>query len=158
MNGKLIFFDIDGTLWDYHNMIPESTKLAIKKLKENGHKTFINTGRSRGFVRNKELLNLGFDGIVSGCGTMIEMNGKTLFCHELAKNVVEDTLSRKSSGNLSYSYSIRIPLLLKLRALNVELAQGEKGSLLATLKIQLVLIDRVREAQDQDEQMVKIKE
>lgn len=93
MNGKLIFFDIDGTLWDYHNMIPESTKLAIKKLKENGHKTFINTGRSRGFVRNKELLNLGFDGIVSGCGTMIEMNGKTLFCHELAKNVVEDTLN-----------------------------------------------------------------
>ena len=40
----------------------------------------------------------------------------------------------------------------------MELAQGEKGALLATLKIRPVLIDRMREAQDQDEQMVKIKE
>ena len=53
---------------------------------------------------------------------------------------------------------MRIPLLLELRALNVELARGEKGALLATLKVRPVLIDRVREAQGQDEQIVKIKE
>ena len=52
---------------------------------------------------------------------------------------------------------MRIPLLLELRALNVELTQGEKGALLATLKIRPVLIDRVREAHGQDKQMVKIK-
>ena len=49
-------------------------------------------------------------------------------------------------------------MLLELRALNVSLAQGEKGALLATLKIRPVLIDRVKEAQGQDEQIVKIKE
>ena len=48
--------------------------------------------------------------------------------------------------------------MLELRALNAELAQGEKGVLLATLRIRPVLIHRVREAQGQDEQMVKIKE
>ena len=48
--------------------------------------------------------------------------------------MVADALSRKSSGNLSYIHSMRIPLLLELRALNVELAQGKKGALLATLK------------------------
>ena len=53
---------------------------------------------------------------------------------------------------------MRIPLLLELRALNMELAQGEKGALIATLKVRPVLIDRVREAQGQDEQMMKIKE
>ena len=72
--------------------------------------------------------------------------------------MVADALSRKSSGNLSYIHSVRIPLLLELRALNVELAQGEKGALLATLKVRPVLIDRVREAQGQDEQIVKIRE
>ena len=36
-----VFFDIDGTLWDYDKYIPESTKLAFKKLKENGHLAFI---------------------------------------------------------------------------------------------------------------------
>ncbi len=75
----LIFFDIDGTLWDYKNYIPQSTKDAIKKAQENGHKCFINTGRARAFVQNKELLDIGFDGIVSACGCMIEYDGETLF-------------------------------------------------------------------------------
>ena len=40
----VLFFDIDGTLWDYKNYIPESTKKAIKLAQQNGHKCFINTG------------------------------------------------------------------------------------------------------------------
>ena len=65
--------------------------------------------------------------------------------------MVADALSRKSSGSISYIQTMRIPLLLELRALNVELTQGDKGALLATLKFLPVLIDRVREAQGQDE-------
>ena len=75
----ILFFDIDGTLWDYKNYIPDSTKKAIKLAQENGHKCFINTGRARAFVYNKELLSLGFDGIVSSCGCMIEYNGDVVF-------------------------------------------------------------------------------
>ncbi|MBR4667637.1 MAG: HAD family hydrolase [Butyrivibrio sp.] len=72
----VLFFDIDGTLWDYKNYIPESTKKAIKLAQQNGHKCFINTGRARAFVYNEELLSLGFDGIVSSCGCMIEFGDK----------------------------------------------------------------------------------
>ena len=36
-----VFFDIDGTLWDKDNIIPESTKSGIQKLKENGHSVFL---------------------------------------------------------------------------------------------------------------------
>ena len=75
----ILFFDVDGTLWDYKNYIPESTKKAIKLAQENGHKCFINTGRARAFVYNKELLGIGFDGIVSACGCMIEYEDKILF-------------------------------------------------------------------------------
>ena len=82
----------------------------------------------------------------------------TIEYHLGKANVVADALSRKSSSNLSHIHSMRISLLLELRALNVELAQGEKGALLANLKVRPVLIDRVREARGQDEQMVKIKE
>ena len=47
MNRKLIFFDIDGTIIpEDTGVIPESTKEAIKKAKENGHLVFINTGRT----------------------------------------------------------------------------------------------------------------
>jgi len=76
---KLLFFDIDGTIWDYKNHIPESTVLAIRKARERGHLVFLNTGRCRAFIREKNLLDLGLDGIISGCGTMIEYEGKVLF-------------------------------------------------------------------------------
>ncbi len=81
----ILFFDIDGTLWDYKNYIPESTKKAIKLAQENGHKCFINTGRARSFVYNEELLGMGFDGIVSSCGCMIEYNGEVVFNKLLSK-------------------------------------------------------------------------
>lgn len=81
---KAVFFDIDGTLWDSKNQIPESTRIAIRKLRENGHLTFINTGRTKGFVNNPDLLSLGFDGIVSGCGTMIEYKDEIIFLHEIS--------------------------------------------------------------------------
>ena len=77
--------------------------------------------------------------------------GFTIEYHTGKANVVADALSRKSSCNLSHIHSMRIPLLLELRALNVELAQGDKGALLATLKVRPVLIDKVKEAQGQDE-------
>ena len=78
MGMKLLFFDIDGTLWDWRNTIPESTREAIRITREKGNLAFINSGRSRGFIQNKDLLGLGFDGIVSGCGTMIEYQGETI--------------------------------------------------------------------------------
>ena len=75
----LCFFDIDGTIWDYRNYIPESTRKAIKLAQKNGHKCFLNTGRSRAFVYNKDLLGIGFDGIITACGSMIEYRGETVY-------------------------------------------------------------------------------
>lgn len=46
MNKKVIFFDIDGTLYDHDKKIPESTKRAVRLLKEKGHHLFIASGRS----------------------------------------------------------------------------------------------------------------
>lgn len=46
MQKKMIFFDIDGTLVNDQKIIPESTKLAIKELKKNGHEVAIATGRN----------------------------------------------------------------------------------------------------------------
>ena len=34
---KAVFFDIDGTLWDFKMNIPESTKKALKELRKNGY-------------------------------------------------------------------------------------------------------------------------
>ncbi|MCC8105137.1 MAG: Cof-type HAD-IIB family hydrolase [Clostridiales bacterium] len=76
---KALFFDIDGTLWDFKNYIPDSTREAIRALKANGHLVFLCSGRCRAYIQNPDLLSLGFDGIVSGCGTRVEYQGQQLF-------------------------------------------------------------------------------
>lgn len=74
-----VFFDIDGTLWNYDHYIPESAKRAIKELRANGHKTFICSGRARAFINHPDLLAMGFDGIVCSGGCHIEFDGKIVF-------------------------------------------------------------------------------
>ncbi|ALC83896.1 hypothetical protein AM592_22105 [Bacillus gobiensis] len=46
MTGKMIFFDIDGTLLNHDKKILLSTKEAIQALKEKGHEVAIATGRA----------------------------------------------------------------------------------------------------------------
>ncbi|MDO5541589.1 MAG: Cof-type HAD-IIB family hydrolase [Eubacteriales bacterium] len=89
---KAVFFDIDGTLWDRQNYIPESTKLAIRELRANGHLVFLCSGRCRAFIRDQELLDLGFDGVIGGCGTTIEYNGEIIFKNRLDVELIERTL------------------------------------------------------------------
>ena len=91
---KAVFFDIDGTIWDIKNEIPKSTILAIKKMRENGHLAFLNSGRCRSYIFAEQLLDIGFDGIVSGCGTMVEINGLVRFYHRIKSQQAIDTVKK----------------------------------------------------------------
>ncbi len=84
---KAIFFDIDGTIVteDGTLTIPESTVKAIKMAREKGNYTFINSGRTL-FNINKKVRSLGFDGIICGCGTYIEMDGEILLYNKLTQD------------------------------------------------------------------------
>lgn len=53
MRKKLIFLDLDGTLWHGDHQIPQSTLDAIETARRNGHKVFSNTGRSQAEVPKK---------------------------------------------------------------------------------------------------------
>lgn len=48
---KILFFDIDGTLYDSNKKLPQKTKDAIFKARENGHSIFIATGRAPFMIR-----------------------------------------------------------------------------------------------------------
>ena len=89
---KAVFFDIDGTLWDRYNYIPSSAAEAIRRLQAGGHLAFINTGRTRAFIQDPNLLGIGFDGIISGCGTLIEYHDRTLFEYEFEPRELEEIL------------------------------------------------------------------
>lgn len=59
MNHKLIFIDIDGTLFNHKkDDIPESAKEAILNAKSKGHKIFLSTGSPMPILIKKYLTSL----------------------------------------------------------------------------------------------------
>ena len=104
-NGKVVFFDIDGTFWDWNWVIPQSAKTAIIKLKENGHFPIICSGRAKGNICNKELLSLGFEGIVAACGNHVEYGGKVLY-----EKYLDDEIVRKI---IEASEKCGVPIVLE---------------------------------------------
>lgn len=79
--GKIIFLDVDGTLVDYENRIPDSAVQAICQARKNGHKVYVCTGRSRAEMQ-KELWDIGLDGMIGGNGSYVEDNGHVVM-HQL---------------------------------------------------------------------------
>lgn len=67
MNKKIIFLDVDGTLVDYENRLPDSAVDAIRKARKNGHRVYICTGRSKAEVY-QNLWDIGLDGMIGGNG------------------------------------------------------------------------------------------
>lgn len=88
MKKKLLFFDIDGTLYNTSKKIPEATKKAIEEARENGHEIAIATGRSPFFLKEvSEELNI--DSYVSFNGQFVVYKGKTISKRPIPQNVLE---------------------------------------------------------------------
>ena len=78
-----LFFDIDGTiLSEITHEIPESALVALRKAQENGHKTFINTGRTICSVPPM-IKRIPFDGFLCGCGTHLVYEERVVFHHSI---------------------------------------------------------------------------
>lgn len=94
---KAAFFDIDGTLISFNtHLIPDSTINAIKKLRQQGTKIFIATGRPL------SLISLPKDIIIDG---IITLNGA--FCISSDKKVIYKTSIPKEDINTIIRYQKR---------------------------------------------------
>lgn len=107
-----VFFDIDGTLWDDDQRIPDSTREALRLLKENGHYLFLCSGRTRVFIPDKELMPLGFDGVVAGCGTYGEFQGETKFYHRIDLEQIKKECEYLNGLNAAYILEGRYALYI----------------------------------------------
>lgn len=79
--GKIIFLDVDGTLVDYDNVLPDSAVSAIRQARSNGHRVYVCTGRSKAEIY-ENLWDIGLDGMIGGNGSYVEDHG-TVVMHQL---------------------------------------------------------------------------
>ena len=94
--GKIIFLDIDGTIRWFDGSVPDSTVYAIQEARRRGHEVCVCSGRPLSLIE-KNILDIGFDGIVSCAGTYVMYRGQCVrsvsfdpaTVHELCEYLVE---------------------------------------------------------------------
>ncbi len=101
MSKKIIFFDIDGTLYDPVLGVTDLTKQAIKELLEKGHIPVICTGRTKAMVPDY-LTDMGFLGVLAGAGTYVEYNGKVIHNKIMGPEIGDSTIALLKESGIHY--------------------------------------------------------
>lgn len=104
---KAIYFDIDSTTYIHaiHDS-PVSTKLAFKKLKENGYKLAICTSRSMAeMAKLPSHYHEYMDAIVCLAGAQIYVNDTLVVNHPLDEQEAIEVLAYLDKQNITYRYS-----------------------------------------------------
>lgn len=73
MKINAVFFDIDGTFFDHvSGMVLPETLTAVKKLRENGYKVCLCSGRAKEMAEQLGVLQMtAWDGYVGGAGVSV---------------------------------------------------------------------------------------
>lgn len=103
MNPKLLFIDIDGTLFDHaKDAIPESAIKAILSAKSKGHKIFLSTGRPYADI-DQEILNLPLDGMIISCGAVVYVENKLIYCTTYPQKELVSLIQFMLDNNIGFS-------------------------------------------------------
>ena len=107
MNKKYFFFDIDGTLaygQPGQRIPPESAKIAVRRLQENGHFVAVATGRA--YPNSVEFLNeLGLHNMVCDGGNGIVINDELLEVRPLDKKRCIDLINECKEKKIPWAFS-----------------------------------------------------
>ena len=95
MNRKILFFDVDSTLYSHKtNTVPQSAVDAVKKAKENGHIIVLATGRSKLLTATLGIFEkIDFDYFVTINGTLVlDKNDNIIFSLPCNKDSINEVL------------------------------------------------------------------
>nr|WP_106783938.1 Cof-type HAD-IIB family hydrolase [Lysinibacillus timonensis] len=88
---KILFFDIDGTLYNSKKEIPKSSKEAITKARNNGYEVAIATGRAP-FMIQEIIEELQIDTYVTFNGQYVVYKGKVIFTDGVPKEQLSEII------------------------------------------------------------------
>lgn len=100
MKKKIIFFDIDGTLFSSQiGYVTDRVKRAVRSAQDKGYLCFIATGRTYGFIP-QEIRSMGFDGYVCANGSFLLYHDQVLYCHYIPEEDVRSLYLHLKRKNL----------------------------------------------------------
>lgn len=85
---RAVFVDIDGTLCDSRQRIPESALEALDQVRARGHRLFACTGRSTPEVYPR-FWEVGFEGLVGGAGGYASVGNSVLIDERMPREHVD---------------------------------------------------------------------
>lgn len=85
---RAVFVDIDGTLCDSRQRVPDSAVRALSRVREGGHRLFVCTGRSVPEIYPR-FIDLGFEGVVAGAGGYAAVGDSVLLDERMPREHVD---------------------------------------------------------------------
>ena len=102
MEKKIIFFDVDGTLYTNElGGITDNVKKAIAATRELGHLCFVASGRPYGYIADN-VKDIGFDGYVLANGANIKYQNHDLEKRFLNYKDVKELCQKLKEKNIEY--------------------------------------------------------
>ncbi|MBD8031594.1 MULTISPECIES: Cof-type HAD-IIB family hydrolase [Solibacillus] len=95
---RLLFFDVDGTLYNSEKKLPNSAKEAILKAREKGHEIAIATGRAP-FMIKDILEELQIDTYVTFNGQYVVYKGEVIYTNQIVNEMLATILKFGSQRN-----------------------------------------------------------
>lgn len=103
---KAVFFDIDGTLISFKkHRIPGTARLALQRLRENGIKLFVASGRApkdTGFLKKY----FDFDGVVSFNGQYCFDQSGVIYKNPMPSGAVKDIIPYLAEKNIACCFEM----------------------------------------------------
>lgn len=95
---KVLFFDIDGTLYDSEKKLPVKAKEAVFQARKNGHEVFIATGRAP-FMIQDVLKELQIDSYICFNGQYIVHKGEVVSHSQIDLELLRSVSAYADSNN-----------------------------------------------------------
>lgn len=101
MKKKVLFFDIDGTLYDYRGQMPASAARALEQARLRGHQLVVCSGRAKYQVYDELLRD--FDGLICDAGAYVAKGNELIYEHFMPCETIRkiEEVFTKAGGYLS---------------------------------------------------------
>lgn len=99
---RIVFLDIDGTLVDHAQHLPDSAVAAVRGARAAGHLVYLCTGRARASIV-PHVLAVGFDGVISAGGGFVESDGELVISRAMAPGDVAELVGFFTAHDLEYT-------------------------------------------------------